>query len=474
MSQIQIHTTIWKTLTHFWWKYSAERVTFWVIAVCLAAQLSLAAAAYASTYETLITFDQSNGEDAFAPPIQGIDGNLYGATTYGGPADAGMVYRMTFDGTQTVLYTFCLLSGCPDGAYPAWLMQTPDGNFYGATYQGGASGAGTLFEITPNGALTTLYSFCSQPNCTDGALPQTALVQGADGAFYGTTAIGGANNQGTIFKYSRDGRLTTLHDFCARANCADGAQPFIGLTLAADKNFYGVAALGGGTSACPYPNGCGTVFRFSPTGAFATLHRFCAQAGCPDGATPQGLLTKGADGDLYGTTDGGGANGYGTAFKLATKTSASTAGALTKLHDFCVAPCSDGGFPDAGLIQGQDSNFYGTTMVHGSGGYGAIFMMTPEGDTTTLFSFTGGADGRAPAASLLQATNGDFYGGTTEGGDFNCFSQGCGVLFRLTSASTDPRQVRDIGSVGSSRRQGVPLSPTMPLRVTREAEYSGQ
>jgi len=452
-------------------------VLSWVVVLSPAAQITLAAPVHATTYETLITFNQLNGEDAFAPPIQGIDGNLYGTTTYGGPADAGIIYRMTLDGTQTVLYAFCMLNGCPDGAYPAWLMQASDGNFYGTTYQGGASGVGTIFEITPNGALTTLYSFCSQTNCTDGALPQTALVQGADGAFYGTTVIGGANNEGTIFRFARDSGLATLHDFCARANCVDGAQPFIGLTLAADKNFYGVAALGGGTSACPYPNGCGTVFRFTPTGGFATLHRFCAQSGCPDGALPQGLLAKGTDGDLYGTTDGGGMNGYGTSFRLKTKISASATGTLTKVHDFCVGSCSEGGFPDAGLIQGQDGNFYGTTMVHGSGGFGAIFMMTPEGDATALYSFTGGADGRAPAASLLQASNGDFYGGTTEGGDFSCFSQGCGVLFRLTNPSTDQRHSYRVGgvqSVGSSRRERVPFILTAPLEMTRGVEYSGR
>ena len=232
--------------------------------------------------------------------------------------------------TLTTLHTFAGYS--TDGATPyAGLVQATDGNFYATTYAGGTSGncqggCGTVFKITPGGTLTTLHSF----DWYDGASPTGALVQGTDGNFYGTTYGGGANQYyGTVFKITPSGTLTSLYSFCAQANCADGAMPYAGLLQASDGNFYGTTLEGGANSGCSLGSGtCGTVFKITPGGTLTTLYSFCAQPGCADGGNPYAGLVRGSDGNFYGTTFGRGANGYGTVFKI------TPAGALTTLHSF--------------------------------------------------------------------------------------------------------------------------------------------
>ncbi len=391
-----------------------------VLLFCLAA----AAALPAQTFKTLVTFNQANGEDIFSSLVQGTDGNLYGTTVYGGKPNFGTIFKLNPTGPETILYTFCLQSGCLDGSYPEWLTQASDGDFYGETYGGGAYNSGTIFKVTSSGQLSTLYSFCAQSGCPDGALPQSALVQASDGDFYGTTVIGGAQNQGTVFKITPGGVLTTLYSFCSKTNCTDGTQPNIGLTLGSDGNFYGTTALGG-KMACP-PYGCGTAFKITSSGTLTTLYSFCSLVNCADGSIPQGLLVQAKDGNFYGTTDNGGTNGLGTTFKM------NSAGRLKTLHSFCTGTCPDGGIPYAGLIQGTDGNFYGTAAI-GAKGYGTVYKMTPTGKVTTLHSFTNN-DGFSPAASLLQASDGSLYGGTEEGGNLNCFAPyGCGTLFRISA-----------------------------------------
>jgi uncharacterized repeat protein (TIGR03803 family) len=190
--------------------------------------------------------------------VQASDGNFYGTTLYGGaycpPDGCGTVFKITSSGALTTLHSF---AGSPsDGANPyAGLVQDSDGNFYGTTYYGGANGDGTVIKITPSGTLTTLYSFCSKTNCSDGTDPYAALVQASDGDFYGTT-WGNAyyNNDSTVFRITPSGALTTLYKF---SGGTDGAFPYAGLVQASDRNFYGTASAGG----ADYD---GTVFRLNP------------------------------------------------------------------------------------------------------------------------------------------------------------------------------------------------------------------
>src|ERR1017187_5803103 len=270
--------------------------------------------------------------------------------------------------TLTTLYSFCPQSDCADGGSPlAGLVQATNGDLYGTTASGGASGNGTVFKITPSGTLTTLYSFCSRSGCTDGSEPYYAgLIQAANGDLYGTTSRGGANgNYCTVFKITPGGTLTTLHSFCSQTNCTDGAFPAAGLAQAANGDLYG-------TTQGEVPHRWGTVFKITPGGTLTTLHTFCSQTNCPDGALPAAGLAQAANGDLYGTTQGGETHRWGTVFKI------TPSGTLTTLYSFCSrSGCTDGSEPYAGVIQAANGDLYGTTSSGGASNGGTVFKITP-------------------------------------------------------------------------------------------------
>ncbi len=321
------------------------------------------------TVTILHSFGDRDGEGP-AGLVQATDGNFYGTTNGGGTNLQGTVFKITPGGTLTTLYNFCSQSGCADGQWPlAGLVQATDGNFYGTTYFGGAHGAGTVFKITSSGTLTTLYSFCPQNNCPDGGEPDAGLVQATDGNFYGTTVGGGAYNAGTIFKITPGGMLTTLYSFCSQSDCSDGEQPVAGLVQASDRNFYGTTHIGGA-------NYAGTVFKITPSGTLTTLYSFCSQTNCSDGANPWAGLVQATDGNFYGTARSGGNNNdcvdstCGTMFKI------TPSGTLTTLYSFCSQTnCSDGANPGAGVVQATDGNFYGTTGYAGAYGGGTVFRL---------------------------------------------------------------------------------------------------
>jgi uncharacterized repeat protein (TIGR03803 family) len=254
------------------------------------------------------------------------------------------------------------------------LTEATDGNFFGTTYYGGSGqgacspggqpGCGTLFKITPDGTLTTLYKFCAQPNCTDGSNPFANLVQGRDGSLYGLTTSGGTNcfpgGCGTIFKISLNGSLVTLHSF----DGTDGSMPTGGLIQAKDGNFYGTTESGG-------KSGGGTVFRITANGTLTTLYAFCLATNCTDGYGPNaglGTLAEATDGSFYGTTAYGGTYNGGTVFRITPR------GQLTTLHDF---DGTDGSGPWGSVIQATTGAFYGTTPYGGTqGGSGTIFTLS--------------------------------------------------------------------------------------------------
>jgi uncharacterized repeat protein (TIGR03803 family) len=273
----------------------------------------------------------------------------------------------------------------------------------------------------------TLHSF----DGTDGNGPIAGLVQATDGTFYGTTWNGGSYDNGTVFKITPQGKLTTLHSF----DNTDGINP-AGLIQASDGNFYGTTFQGGSSNNCdpwsPGQGGCGTVFKISPEGTFTRLHSF----DLTDGAYPNAGLIQASDGNFYGTTNQGGSYGNGTVFKM------TPTGTLTILD-------STEGYPSAGLIQASDGNFYGTTSVGGSYGTGSVFKITPEGKLTTLHSFdntgwpcecgTGRVVGiSVNPATLIQASDGNFYGTTAAGGSRNC-EGGCGTVFKISPEGTFTR-----------------------------------
>jgi uncharacterized repeat protein (TIGR03803 family) len=387
-----------------------------LLVICVATVI----AASAQTYSTIYSFTGKAGIDPFWSPVQGTDGNLYGTTSEGGTTNNGTVFKITPGGKLTTIYSFCPQNQCSDGALPSGLIQATNGNFYGvATF----IGYGSIFEITPAGKLTTVYNFCSQPNCADGEYPWGSVLQGMDGNFYGTTHEGGANGAGTVYKVTPSGTLTTLYNFCSQANCTDGKAPYAGVIQDAAGNLYGTTNDGGeygNGPNCPeyIAGGCGVAYKLSPSGVLTTLYTFCSLANCADGNFPQGPLTLGSDGNLYGTTTEGGAAAQGTAFSLTPN------GTLTTLHSFCTEPNCTDGFDPYNLIQATDGNFYGTTSggngVNGPGG--GIYQISPEGAFTVLYSSS-----LSSVGSLIQDTNGTLYGASWNGG-----TQGDGSIFSFS------------------------------------------
>ena len=360
-------------------KLSSWKTIFYSCVLCAVAVIALPA----QSFKTLHSFDGTDGANPFAALVQATDGNFYGTTEAGGPVN-------------------------------------------GDCYEGSC---GTVFKIAPSGTLTTLYRFCSQSGCTDGEAPYAPLVQATNGNFYGTTSAGGTDicsaryGCGAAFEITPGGKRTTLHNF------SEGVYPFGGLVQATDGNLYGTT-WGGGVHFC-----CGTVFKITPSGTLTTLHSFCSQSRCADGEYPEAGLIQATNGNFYGTTNGGGAShacldGCGTVFEI------TPAGKLTTLYSF---DGTDGSEPYAGLVQGTNGDFYGTTESGGasdacSGGCGTVFKITPAGKLTTLHSFDG-TDGSEPYAGLVQATNGNFYGTTVYGGaNMTCYGGGCGAIFEITPA----------------------------------------
>jgi len=408
-----------------------------------------AIASRAQSFTTLVNFTWANGGDPYGSGlVQGVDGNLYGTTTYGGGCSfndlgCGSVFKMTPDGTLTTLHFF---TG-PDGAFPyAGLFLARDGNFYGTTSAGGANCAsseycgGTVFKITRAGDLTTLYNFCSQVNCADGSQPSSGLIQAMDGNLYGTTANGGqvscslAEGCGTVFSITTGGTLTTLYNFSGYVD------PLGTLVQGPKGDLYGTTLLGG-------TFGFGMIFWLTQDGQQEkTLYSFCSQPSCADGSFPAAGLILATDGNLYGTTEEGGNaaacdGGCGTIFRITPR------GALTTLYSFAA---TDGFDPAGGLRQATDGNLYGTTVEGGyeylcPGGCGTLFEITLGGALTTLYSITDFSEASDLGAPLVQATNGVFYGTSQAGG-----SDGAGTVFSLaTGLGPFVKTISHSGAVGA-------------------------
>ncbi len=291
--------------------------------------------------------------------------------------------------------------------YPGILAQGRDGNLYGTAPVGGTTGHGGVFQISPGGAYSEIYNFSGG---VLGANPYSGLTLGTDGNFYGTTFNNGAFIFGTVFQITPSGIVTILHSF----SLIEGADPYAPPIQGTDGNFYGTTTIGG--------LGYGAVYKVSPTGAFTVLHQFDNT----HGSTPIAPLIQGKDGNFYGTTKVGGTTGNGTVFKM------TPAGTLTVLYNF---DSTHGAQPYSPLVQGSDGNFYGTSRDGGTlNGGGVVFKLTPAKKLTVLYNFnaTGSTpDGTRPYAGLIQASDGNFYGVTSAGG-----TNAAGTLYRITAAGS--------------------------------------
>ena len=323
------------------------------------------------------------------------------------------------------------IAGSNDGAVPTSLIWGNDGNLYGATFPGGAYQQGIIFKLSTAGAGTLLHSFSGNGGVaasTDGAAP-TSLIQGTDGNFYGTTQSGGTYNKGTVFSLTA-GLYTVLYSFQGHGGVAgskDGALP-VGLVWGSDGTLYGTTQLGGA-------NDAGTAFNITTAGSETVVYSFgggpTGATSGTDGASPAGGLVQGSDGSFYGTTQSGGTNKAGTVFKV------STSGVETVLYSFSGG--ADGASPGAGLVQGNDGNFYGTTFLAGAYSAGTVFSVTTAGLETVIHSFSGGGhvtgstDGAYPSAGLMLGGDGNLYGTTRDGGP-QFFG---GTLFKISKSGVE-------------------------------------
>jgi len=321
--------------------------------------------------------------------------------------------------------TFKLLATFNDihGEFPTTRMvQGFNGNLYGTTLGTNSSGSyGTVFEVTTGGKLSLLYTFCSQTNCVDGKGPMGGLMMASNLNFYGTTSSGGAYGHGIVFKMTSTGQMKTLHNFCSKTNCADGEGPTATLVQGVNGDLYGTTSGGGANG------NYGTVFEITIAGKLTTLYSFCSVSGCDDGVNPQGGLILGTDGNFYGTTYGNSASQRGSIFRI------TPAGELTTLYTFCSQiECDDGTSPMADLVQDANGNFYGTASAGGLyGDDGTVFELSSTGVFTDLVQFSGACCGKFPFGGLVQGTDGNFYGTTyygTNGGFY-----GYGTAYEVTS-----------------------------------------
>jgi uncharacterized repeat protein (TIGR03803 family) len=409
-----------------------------VVIPAVSAFLIAPSMALAQSYQILHTFTINTGDGAqpFAGLIQATDGNFYGTTGNGGTNNWGTVFKMDPAGHVTILHSFV----GTDGQLPkASLVQGSDGWLYGTTSSegtlptpGGQLGGGTVFKIKTDGtSFTSLHTFGTSDGNggNDGAGPVAALVQGTDGDFYGTTAIGGAIlGEGTAFKITSTGTFTRLHTFMG----PEGRSPRAPLIQANDGSFYGTTSSGGTAGFNVAVKG--TIFKMTSAGLVTPLHTFTFPNDLNSGANPEGPLMQASDGNFYGSTPTGGTGhsgfgGDGTVFRM------DPAGNVTTLHSF---NRTDGYVPLGGLIQGPDGLFYGTTSAGGSGGtnpVGTVFSMTAGGALRTLHTFVNALGSEYfPPAGVIRGTDGSLYGLTQEGGP-GPIGTAWGVAFRLTLMS---------------------------------------
>jgi len=384
-----------------------------------------AGGAYA--WQEVILYNFRGGSDG-AIPSAGLTrddaGNFYGPTWLGGNANAGTVFRLATDGTESVFYAFH--GGHQDGDHPSSrLVKDAAGNFYGTTAQGGYrcykfkenETCGTVFVLSPTGteALYKIGQY-GRGYIGDGVDPEGRLVLGANGVIYGTTFRGGAigANCGVVFTIANGGE-TLLYKFHKRGG--DGCKPMAGLLPDNTGSFYGTTTAEG-------RYGWGTVFKLGSDGSESVIYSFAGQAN-GDGEYPVANLIMDKAGNLYGTTELGGiattctGSGSGTIFRITPD------GTETVLYSFKGG--SDGCLPEASLTMDGSGNLYGTTAGGGSMNSGTVFKLAPDGTESVIYTFTGSnGDGAYPISALITDSAGNLYGTTENGG-----GSGLGTVFEL-------------------------------------------
>jgi uncharacterized repeat protein (TIGR03803 family) len=414
---------------------SKSLLTLGLALACAAITFSLAVRAQAQSFSYFANF---NARTAGVGLVQATDGNFY-MGGYPGAYGQGAIYRVTPSAEFEVLYSFCAQRGCRDGRGAVTPILGRDGNFYGVTEEGGNRfDGGTVYRMTLGGEITTLYSFCITNECPEGAQP-LGIIQASDGNLYGVTIGAAMQDSGTLFRVKPiTGEFKVMHYFCSTANCTDGYNQFFGPMQGSDGNLYGTT-YGGGA------NGGGVLYQLTAAGEYRVLYNFCSLSGCLDGGGPSPIVQD-ANGNFFGETEGGGSKGYGTVFEL------------TSTNQYVVLDNFDfvRGTPLvslAGLTLANDGNFYGSTQ--GGENAATVYKVTPPGEIAFLNTFGTCTEdsGWYLDSPIFQATNGTLYGTTAFGnsdGDCNPYGSGYGTIYSLTGLNPLVETVPVRGTVGTS------------------------
>jgi uncharacterized repeat protein (TIGR03803 family) len=381
---------------------------------------------------TVGNFVEADGGGTFSPLCRDPVGNFYATAQNGGPAFEGALVEMQTNGAESVLHSFADGSVTNDGAQPMSVITGPNGALYGTTFNGGGQGYGVLFTYS-SGTYSVLHRFEDGSVPNDGGYPWPSLLAANDGNVYGVTAVGGTANNGTAFKITPTGTETILHSFRGGGNTNDGYDPQSPLVQGSDGNFYGTTLEGGSTTGGG--TGYGSAFQMTPTGSVTILHAFANGSLTNDGRNPVTGLTEGLDGNFYGMTLNGGTTGEGTIYRV------SPSGQFSILRNIGDGTVADDIFlsrtvtsiPQQNLVQGPDGNFYGVTEYGGSANKGALFMMNPSGLVVVLHNFGDGSlpnEGYYPNGNLYLAADGNYYGATESGG-----ANGYGTIYKFVVSS---------------------------------------
>lgn len=357
------------------------------------------------------------------------DGTLFGTTQEGGAGGVGTVFKLGPTGSFSVVHAFdASLAQCGNPA--SGLLLAGDGNLYGTTLNGGQFGAGCVYRVTPTGVFSVVHDFGGVAG--EGINPQAALVVGLDGHLYGTTLGGGAHGNGSVFRLTLAGVLTTLHGFDAGVD--EGDAPGAVLVQAGNGTLYGTTLAGGAF-------GQGTLFAITPAGAFETLHSFDPQASL--GYAPEAGLIATGDGDFLGTTGSGGARDGGTVFRF-------TPGQVPQLLHAFGTRADDGRNPATELVDAGDGIFFGLTTAGGTSGRGTVFRVGRDGSVRSIYDFgSAGGAGSTPFAGLAEGRDGAFYGTASSGG-----ASGTGTVYRIAILPPPDSESGGGGGAGS-------VSPSM-------------
>ncbi len=389
----------------------------------------------------------SDGANPYAGLILDSSGNLYGTTTSGGGAQAGVVFRIDATGQETVLYRF---TGGADGSAPyGGVTLDPAGNLYGTTVGGGKGKSGVVFKLDASGQETVLYSFTGGD---DGDAPYAGVIRGVAGDLYGTTISGGgAQDKGILFRISPAGQETVIHRFRG----SDGGNPKAGVVFDGSGNLYGTTYDGG-------DSGTGNVYRVDTAGALTVLYSFPSEPGnAPNGIYPAAGVILDAEGNIYGTTFiggpgiGAGSYGYnGVVYKV------DTTGKETLL---CTFTNGDGLNPAAGVIRDPAGNLYGAATYGGTLGQGIIFKIDTSGRFTVLYNFTGGDEGGYPIYGVVRDSTGNLYGTAA------ALNHPRGVVFKLNAAGDYTVLYSFTNSANAAPSSGVILDAAGNLYGTTNA-----